>query len=604
MKLKQYFFLVIILFFSTKVLLANNHKEPLISKVSFLLYNIQDTISIDKFKVVERFYDKQEYALALENALELLNEDTDYKTRYKTSLIISQIFAANNSSKKSITYAKKTLKYINNYSSINDVKFLSNDDNFYLGKAYLNLGNGYLNLSNQDSSRSTMLRDSSTFYYGKVLKINGLNAKIQSVKAKASSNLSGVYMQDSLYDLAEKYVQYAISIHENLNDKISQSAALGNLASNYLSQNDYIKAKATYKKALDLIRYETSLRATRIREKLYFNLAYNLYELKDYEAYDAQEMSYNIKDSLRDLEIRTMLEDLDFKYDFESQKKIFLEQAKVKRLEEQRIFWGVAIACLLIIFSLIYIIKLNNLKQKNLALKLSETKLLQSQQIDKLKSETQVRILNATIDGKESERKQIAETLHDSVSALLSSANLHLQATRKQFNGSTPVEIDKTQQIIVEASHKIRDLSHTLVSSVLLKFGLNFAVKEIASKYSNSELIIETDIQNVQRYHQNFEIKVYNIISEFINNILKHSKAKKALIIINEENGKLFITIQDNGVGFDKTKINEKNGLGLNQIEARIQMMKGYFNIDSSKEIGTKISIELPVVMREAITHV
>jgi signal transduction histidine kinase len=603
LKLKQYFFLVTALLLSTKVLLAS-HKEPLISKVSFLLYNIQDSIPTEKFRVIERLYDKQEFTLALENALDLLNEEIDYKTRYKTSLIISQIFAANNSANKSISYAKKTLRYINNHSNIHENKTLSNDDNFYLGKAYLNLGNGYLNLSYQDSIKSLMYRDSSTFYYEKVLKIDGLNARIQSVKAKASSNLSGIYMQDSLYDLAQKYVQYAISIHENLNDKISQSAALGNLASNYLSQNDYVQAKATYKKALDLIKYETSLRATRIREKLYFNLAYNLYELKDYEAYNAQEMSYNIKDSLRDLEIRTMLEDLDFKYDFDSQKKIFLEKEKVKRLEEQRIFWGVAIACLLIIFSLIYVIKLNNLKQNNLALKLSETKLLQSQQIDKIKSETQVRILNATIDGKESERKQIAETLHDSVSALLSSANLHLQATRKQFNSRTPVEIDKTQEIIAEASHKIRDLSHTLVSSVLLKFGLNFAVKEIASKYSNSELVIETDIQNIQRYHQNFEIKVYNIISEFINNILKHSKAKRALITIIEEKGRLFITIQDNGVGFDKTKINEKNGLGLNQIEARIQIMKGYFNIDSSKKKGTKISIELPVIEREIMTHV
>ena len=51
-----------------------------------------------------------------------------------------------------------------------------------------------------------------------------------------------------------------------------------------------------------------------------------------------------------------------------------------------------------------------------------------------------------------------------------------------------PIEIDKSQQIIIEASKKIRDLSHTLVSSVLLKFGLNFAIKDIAEKYSNSQI--------------------------------------------------------------------------------------------------------------------
>ncbi|MGK0414729.1 MAG: two-component system NarL family sensor kinase, partial [Polaribacter sp.] len=232
----------------------------------------------------------------------------------------------------------------------------------------------------------------------------------------------------------------------------------------------------------------------------------------------------------------------------------------------------------------------------NLALKLKQVALIQNQNLEKLKSETQVRILNATIDGRESERKEIAETLHDSVSALLSSANLHLQASRKHFNGSTIIEIDKTQKIIVEASHKIRDLSHNLVSSILLKFGLNFAVRDIAEKYSNSELHINTDIKNIKRYHQSFEIKVYNIIQEFVNNILKHSKADNALIELKEKNKKLILVISDDGLGFDRMKINMKEGIGISQIEARIQMMKGTFEIESSLNNGTKICIELPVL--------
>ena len=147
-----------------------------------------------------------------------------------------------------------------------------------------------------------------------------------------------------------------------------------------------------------------------------------------------------------------------------------------------------------------YFLNFYKLKQKNLSLELSQTQLLQNQNIEKIKSESQIRILNATIDGKETERKEIAETLHDSVSALLSSANLHLMATNQYFNGNTPLEISKTQEIIKEASQKIRDLSHTLVSSVLLKFGLNFAVKDLAAKYSNSNLNIETETHNIRRY--------------------------------------------------------------------------------------------------------
>jgi two-component system, NarL family, sensor kinase len=585
--------LILLAFFTILKAFSETKKETFNYKVSFLQFQDVDSTNLQKFALIEKQYKDKDYEQSLEGALILLKSDIDPLLRYKINMHISEIFRVNNNHKKAIEYLLKSVEIFEKSTSLDGLS--SPKDVKYLVQPYFMLANEYLRLE---------LKDSAKVYYDKVLNFNGSSKEIMSFKAKTSSTLSGIYMQDSLYSKAKEYAQAAITIHRQYNNKISESAALGNLASIYLSQNEFKKSKSIYEEALDLIKHEGGDRALRIKQQLYYNLAYNLYKLEDHEAYKAQEESYNLKDAQRDKEIRRIIENLEKKYNFDIEKEYFLEQAKNKRLEEQRIFWGVAIACLLIIFSLIYVIKLNNLKQNNLALKLSETKLLQNQQIDKIKSETQVRILNATIDGKESERKQIAETLHDSVSALLSSANLHLQATRKQFNGSTPVEIDKTQQIIIEASHKIRDLSHTLVSSVLLKFGLNFAVKEIASKYSNSELVIETDIHNIQRYHQNFEIKVYNIISEFINNILKHSKAKRALITIIEENGRLFITIQDNGVGFDKTKINEKNGLGLNQIDARIQIMKGYFNIDSSKKKGTKISIELPVIEREIMTHV
>ncbi|KOY51111.1 tetratricopeptide repeat-containing sensor histidine kinase [Polaribacter dokdonensis] len=585
--------LILLAFFTILKAFSETKKETFNYKVSFLQFQDVDSTNLQKFALIEKQYKDKDYEQSLEGALILLKSDIDPLLRYKINMHISEIFRVNNNHKKAIEYLLKSVDIFEKSTSLDGLS--SPKDVKYLVQPYFMLANEYLRLE---------LKDSAKVYYDKVLNFNGSSKEIMSFKAKTSSTLSGIYMQDSLYSKAKEYAQAAITIHRQYNNKISESAALGNLASIYLSQNEFKKSKSIYEEALDLIKHEGGDRALRIKQQLYYNLAYNLYKLEDHEAYKAQEESYNLKDAQRDKEIRRIIENLEKKYNFDIEKEYFLEQAKNKRLEEQRIFWGVAIACLLIIFSLIYVIKLNNLKQNNLALKLSETKLLQNQQIDKIKSETQVRILNATIDGKESERKQIAETLHDSVSALLSSANLHLQATRKQFNGSTPVEIDKTQQIIIEASHKIRDLSHTLVSSVLLKFGLNFAVKEIASKYSNSELVIETDIQNIQRYHQNFEIKVYNIISEFINNILKHSRAKRALITIIEENGRLFITIQDNGVGFDKTKINEKNGLGLNQIDARIQIMKGYFNIDSSKKKGTKISIELPVIEREIMTHV
>ena len=125
----------------------------------------------------------------------------------------------------------------------------------------------------------------------------------------------------------------------------------------------------------------------------------------------------------------------------------------------------------------------------------------------------------------------------------------------------------------------------------------------MASKYSNSALHIEIDIDDLRRYHQNFEIKVHNIIQEFVNNILKHSKAQNAFIKFYEENNRICFQISDDGIGFDKMKIFNKDGLGLNQIDARIQIMDGAFLIESTIGEGTKISVELPIVEKDTVTH-
>jgi len=182
----------------------------------------------------------------------------------------------------------------------------------------------------------------------------------------------------------------------------------------------------------------------------------------------------------------------------------------------------------------------------------------------------------------------------------LSSANLHLQASKSQLNSHVPVEISKAQEIVNEASVKIRDLSHELISSVLLKFGLAFAVHDLCEKYSNSEIQFISDDNGIKRYDQEFEIKIYNIIEELINNILKHSAAKNASINLIERNGdKLLIQIIDDGKGFNVKRAKGKDGLGLSHIEARIKIMKGVFNINSKQGEGTSIFISVPIFQPE-----
>lgn len=223
-------------------------------------------------------------------------------------------------------------------------------------------------------------------------------------------------------------------------------------------------------------------------------------------------------------------------------------------------------------------------------------KLKQYNRLKEIQSKVQQNIINATIDGQESERKKIAAFLHDNISALLTSAGMHLNVFSSMSQNQCD-EIIKTKYILEDAHHKVRDLSHELMPSLLVRFGLLFALDDLCEKNSNSKIKFEflNTIDTQTRFDEALEMKIYFIISELLNNILKHSKANLAKLETSLENNQLSIKIKDNGKGFDDLKKNSTDGYGINRIKARINNMKGEFVIKSKRNQGTTIKLIIPV---------
>ena len=552
-------------------------KEASSWDVSFFSDQEKDSITNQKLKEATAFYNNKKYVESLRLAFALYEQTKNNKStkiHYLVTNLIAKIYRQNKDHKKSVVFYKKSLKLI----SLNPLynKELDSFNNSDYDRDYaenlLRLGGEYQLLR---------MNDSAIFYYEKLAKLNSLTDEVLGFQASSYSNLAGIYQKDTTmlnhYEKAIEFSERAIEVHKKRNKRLSQANAINNLANVYLLQGDFEKSKKKYSEGINLIKRDTSRRAIRIKAGLYNNLSWAMRQLKEYEAYDYQEISYNMKNGLQDLETKEMLERVTGEYNVDVVRK----EGKIQKQKAQNLTWIIGISSFSIILLLAFLLNQYKLRQKTLSLQLSKQELLQQQKLEKIRTESQIRILNATLDGKETERKQIAETLHDSVSALLSSANLHLQACKKLFKGPIPLEVDKSQNIIHEASQKIRDLSHTLVSSILLKFGLAYAIKDMAEKYSNSQLEILYETQNIQRYDQDFEIKLHNIIQELINNTLKHSEATTASILLVEKDEKLLLSIKDNGKGFDKLQVPKKDGLGINQIDARIHMMKGKFDIKS-----------------------
>ncbi|CAL2105945.1 conserved hypothetical protein [Tenacibaculum sp. 190524A02b] len=611
----------ILLFFLKGIILqSQENKASLFNKLALMSLAQKDSTLNTKFKSVLSKHKDQNYTEALEDAfilLEISKKIEDPFTQFRVSSLIGDIYKRSNNYHKSIEYYNSALKILTLQKSISyETGFTQQVLTVETANMYLKIGGIYHRLliqTEKPSSKTTNnsnffhYRDSAILHYEKLDDIKSVNDKVLTYKADSYHNLSGIFQQDSLFEKAKELILKSIDIYKNKKDKIKLAGSYNNLGNIFLAQKDFSSAKVEYFKGTELIKDNKSPEAISTIAKLYYNLAWAMRQLKDYKAYDYQELSYEIEDKERDKEIRGIVEEITAKHkeNLEKQKvDLVKNQIELEKHQKRTTNYLLGALSLLILTISGVVIYNYTLRQRNLHLKIEQNKLVEQQKIAQIKSDSQKMILNAAIDGKETERKQIAETLHDSVSALLSSANMHLLATKRQFNGNTPIELDKTQKIILEASQKVRDLSHNLVSSILLKFGLEYSLQDITQKYSNSELTFHPNMSNIPRYDQDFEIKMYNVIHELINNIIKHSKAANAYIVLEDTGDFLSVLIEDDGVGFNYRNSKVKSGLGLNQIEARIQMMNGNIIIESAENRGTKITMSVPTIKKKEVNLV
>ncbi|RLD63570.1 MAG: histidine kinase [Bacteroidetes bacterium] len=474
---------------------------------------------------------------------------------------LAKIFFNSQNFDKAISYNKIALK---------KAKLLK--DTVNITKSLIRLGSFFYAKKEEDSA---------LIYFRRVTYFP-VTPKTEVRISNALNNMGVIALSKDNFDLAKAYANQALEIKVKLKDTLGVALLKVNLGNLYHFENNYSAAIKNYKDAIRTIGKDESVDGLNFKKVAYENLSVSYDSLGDYQNAYFYLVKYDkVNKELTDEYLAENFAEVEAKYNLakEEQKT---EEEKSKTFRAQVLFVGLALVTLTFLILAFIFYKNYKLKEQN--------------KLEQIHSNLQTRIINATIDAKEKERKTIAEILHDSVSALLSSANLHLQASKAQLNSKAPAEISKAQEIVKEASVKIRDLSHKLISSVLLKFGLAFAVHDICEKYSNSELELISDDNGIKRYDQKFEIKIYNIIEELINNILKHSKAKNASITLMERNGdKLLIQIIDDGKGFDVKRERKKDGLGLSHIEARVKIMKGVFNINSKKGEGTSIFISVPV---------
>ncbi|MCQ9639577.1 histidine kinase [Chryseobacterium sp. WG14] len=246
------------------------------------------------------------------------------------------------------------------------------------------------------------------------------------------------------------------------------------------------------------------------------------------------------------------------------------------------------------IFIVLIILLLYAYKQRAKSMKQRDE--LHALAMEKEKQNSKISTLTALLEGQEQERGRLARDLHDGLGGLLSGTKLQLSSLDPHQSESIEKEISKSITQIDGAVEELRRVAHNLMPDLLMKYGLEVAIQEFASRMSNTSLDIHTEfISYTNSIAEEKQLILYRIIQELVNNAIKHAYTSEIIIQISEEENVLNLTVEDNGKGFDPTNLDVRKTAGFHNIESRVQFLKGTMNIISEQNIGTSIELQIPI---------
>ncbi|MDX8573689.1 histidine kinase [Elizabethkingia sp. HX QKY] len=248
----------------------------------------------------------------------------------------------------------------------------------------------------------------------------------------------------------------------------------------------------------------------------------------------------------------------------------------------------------IVIFIILILLLLYAYKQRAKSMKQRDE--LHALAIEKEKQNSKISTLTALLEGQEQERGRLARDLHDGLGGLLSGTKHQLSYLDPHQSENIEEGISKSIKQIDGAVEELRRVAHNLMPDLLVKYGLEVAIQEFASRISNSALDIHTEFINYRNsLSEEKQLIIYRIIQELVNNAIKHADASEIIIQVSQEENVLNLTVEDNGKGFDHKSLNVKKTAGFHNIESRVQFLKGTMNIISELNIGTSIELQIPI---------
>jgi signal transduction histidine kinase len=406
--------------------------------------------------------------------------------------------------------------------------------------------------------------------------------------ARIYHNLGAMYNELKQYDKAIEYVNLEIPLKTELGDKEGIASAHHSLGKVYLTTGKKELALREFQKMLELakeIQSKDNMRWAYLGLKETYWALGNLEEALKYgELHDV------IKDSIYTESSAKQIAEMQTKFETEKKEKENSElkrKTEVQRLEieneaqKRKIQLVLGISILLLAGAAV-VFYYNRRKMKQEALHAAELAIEEKKRF------------KAIIDAEEAERSRISQELHDGLGQLLSTARLNVAGLEDSVDEEDRPWLDKSLKIIDEACVEVRHISHNMMPSALIRLGLVPAIQELVNNVNAAKKIKVDLVHNINTsIEKSIAINIYRIVQETLNNMIKHAQADHIKIELTKNKGRLEISMQDDGVGFDVEKIKESKGMGWKNIYSRVSMANGNIVVNSESKKGTSVFIKI-----------
>jgi len=200
----------------------------------------------------------------------------------------------------------------------------------------------------------------------------------------------------------------------------------------------------------------------------------------------------------------------------------------------------------------------------------------------------------------EQERNRLARDLHDGLGSMLSGIKHSFSAIKNELNPKENINerFDSNITKLDESIKELRNISHSITSEMFLKHGLENSIQDYCNTISKQGLFTVSfegiNLQNIS-IHQEQAFHIFRIIQELLQNTTKHAAATQAVVQLSFQLKKLYLTVEDNGLGYNKETIKHNEGIGLKNVDARVKILKGKMDIKSAVQEGTSVFIIIPI---------